>query len=305
MPRIAALVVTVVCVCLFAASPAHAGKDACKNVARDAQHSCLNDAQASYWTDVARCDNQAAGVKACSKDAKATLHDDQSSCDDQLKARKQICEDLGGGIYAPVIDPAHFVGAITNPLSPMVPGTTFVYEGETPDGHEHEEVFVTHHTRVILGVTCIEVRDTSTIEGALEEDTLDWFAQDDAGNVWYFGEESKQFHDGVLVGVEGSWMAGVDSALPGIVMEASPTVGDVYRQEFSTGTAEDMAAVESLSASGSVPFGDFSNALETREFSGLEPDALEHKFYTPGVGLVLTVDDVTGDRTELVSIETE
>src|SRR6185369_9184112 len=116
---------------------------------------------------------------------------------------------------------------------PLVPGTTFVYEGQTADGFGHDEFAVTHNTKVILGVTCVEVHDVATLDGDVVEDTLDWFAQDNAGNVWYFGENSKQLEDGLVVGVEGSWTAGIDGAKPGIVMEAAPAVGDVYRQEFS------------------------------------------------------------------------
>ena len=58
--------------------------------------------------------------------------------------------------------------------------------------------------------------------------------QDDAGNVWYFGEDSKEFQDG-SVSTEGSWQAGVNGAEPGILMEAHPQRGDKYYQEFSAG----------------------------------------------------------------------
>ena len=141
---------------------------------------------------------------------------------------------------------------------------------------------MTHNTKVILGVTCIEVHDTVMVDGELTEDTLDWFAQDSAGNVWYFGENSKELEDGLVVSLEGSWMAGVDGAKPGIVMKASPAVGDFYRQEFSLENAEDLAEVVSLNESVTVPAGTFNNCLETEETSPLEPDALEHKFYSAG-----------------------
>jgi len=119
----------------------------------------------------------------------------------------------------------------------MKRGTTFVYEGQTENGLDHDEVHVTNQTRMIDGVTCVAVQDTDTVAGMLSEDTTDWFAQDTDGNVWYFGEQAKQYSDGVLVGIEGSWMAGVNDAKPGIVMEANPKVGDLYRQEFAIGVA--------------------------------------------------------------------
>ena len=65
----------------------------------------------------------------------------------------------------------------------------------------------------------------------MTEDTTDWYAQQDNGDVWYFGEIAQQFEDGILVGIEGSWTAGMDGAKPGLVMLANPKVGDVYRQE--------------------------------------------------------------------------
>ena len=204
-----------------------------------------------------------------------------------------------------MIDPLHFSTNISNPYFPLKPGTKFVYEGDTAAGHEHDEVLVKHTTHKFLGVDCVEVRDTSWINGALEEDTTDWYAQDDAGNVWYFGEEAKQYAGGILIGIDGSWQAGVDDALPGIVMEASPAALDVYRQEYAISEAEDMADVVGLGKSESVPYtGPFNNALQTHEFSGLEPSASEQKYYVPNVGYVLSIDDENGERLELTEVHT-
>src|SRR5262249_41414501 len=153
-----------------------------------------------------------------------------------------------------------------------------VYEGPTAKGLEHVEFQVTHNTRVILGVTCTEIHDTSTVAGALSEDTLDWFAQDTAGNVWYFGENSETVEGGRVVSVEGSWIAGVDGAEPGIVMRAQPNPGTLYRQEFALGTAEDVARIVETGVSLVVPFGPFMNCWKTEDFSSLEPDVVENKF---------------------------
>jgi len=208
--------------------------------------------------------------------------------------------------YNPIIDPANFVSGIDNPYFPLTPGTTFTYEAETADGLETDVVSVTHDTKVILGVTCTVVTDQSTLDGVIEEDTLDWYAQDKEGNVWYFGEFTTQFENGVPVGHVGSWEAGVDGAKPGIVMLADPQPGASYRQEFLEGVAEDMAKVLRLNARVSVAYGDFENCLETKEWSPLEPGAIEHKFYARGVGLVL-ISELKGKtvRVELVGITTE
>jgi hypothetical protein len=209
-----------------------------------------------------------------------------------------------GTPYAPEIDPANFVSRIDNRYWPLQPGTTFVYEGTSDGESEHNEVAVTTETKTILGVQCVVVRDTVTVEGELTEETLDWYAQDKDGNVWYFGEDSKSYENGKVASTEGSWEAGVDGAQPGIIMPAEPKVGDEYRQEYYAGEAEDMAAVLQLGGSVTVPYGTFDNVLVTKEWSPLEPDVVEHKTYAPGVGLVLS-ESVQGEqeRLELVDVQ--
>ncbi len=210
---------------------------------------------------------------------------------------------LGGGLYDPEIDPANFVRHVTNPYFPLVPGTTMIYEKVTDEGIERVEVTVTDETKEILGVTCTVVRDVASLNGEVEEDTFDWFAQDKEGNVWYFGEDTRELKDGRVVSLDGAWEAGVDHARPGIIMKAKPRVGDAYRQEFFLGEAEDMGKVIGLNQSVSVPFGNFSGCVQTKDFSPIEPGHLEHKYYAPGVGLVLEVSiHGNGRRTELVSV---
>jgi len=195
----------------------------------------------------------------------------------------------GAPAYSPVIDPSDFSANIDNPYMPLQPGTTFVYDGQTEKGNEHNEVFVTDQTKIVMGIPCVVVQDTVLVDGTLEEATMDWYAQDKEGNVWYFGEDSKEYQNGQAVSTEGSWEAGVDGALPGIVMEAHPKEGDTYRQEFSKGQAEDWASVLATTETSSVPWGSYENVLVTNEWSGLDnPPVYEHKYYAPGIGFVMT-----------------
>jgi hypothetical protein len=177
----------------------------------------------------------------------------------------------------------------------LVPGTRFTYTGTNQKAPVVDIVAVTRNTKTISGVKTIEVRDQVYESDVLIEDTLDWYAQDDQGNVWYFGELATQLPAGTH---DGSWTAGMDGAQPGYIMEADPTVGDIYCQENAPGIAQDAAQVVSVSASRSVPFGSFTgNVLQTKDYSLLEPKN-ENKFYGPGVGLLEALS-ITGPSEDI------
>jgi hypothetical protein len=206
----------------------------------------------------------------------------------------------------PLPAPSQFVAVIDNPYYPLIPGTTLEYRSETSEGTETNTVEVTHETKTILGITATVVHDQVFLEGELTEDTYDWYAQDVTGNVWYLGEASCEVEDGECVSIEGSWEAGVDGAMAGIVMWADPAAhqGETYRQEFLAGEAEDVAKVIGTNASVEVPYGEFTRCIETMDFSPLELGVREHKFYCPGTGLVLEVTSREGRvRNELVDIK--
>jgi hypothetical protein len=219
----------------------------------------------------------------------------------------------------PAIDPANFVDVIDNPYFPLTPGTTFTYESRSPDGAllERVETTVTSDTKEILGVTCVVVEDkTYDANGNLIESTLDYFAQDVDGNVWYFGEDTRSFEDG-HVSKEGSWLAGKhvpggDIAEPGIIMLASPDKGDIgvtYQQENAPGIAQDEAKVVDLNEVVMLDVNDdkvtYNQVIVTEDINPLEdPVPVENKFYAPNVGLVLTIDVNTGESLELVGITT-
>ena len=190
-----------------------------------------------------------------------------------------------GTEYNAEIDPSNFVARVDNPYLPFIPATKFVLEGRTDEGLEHEEVIVTDDTKEILGVTTTVVHDQITIKGKLFEDTLDWYAQDAQGNVWYFGEDTKSY-SGNKVSTEGSWEAGVDGAEAGIIMPADPQVTDSFRQEFYAGHAEDMGWVVEVGQKASTPAGAFTDVVNTLEWTPLEPKVVVQKSYAPGVGII-------------------
>jgi hypothetical protein len=192
-----------------------------------------------------------------------------------------------GEPYHPLIDPADFVETVDNPYFPLAPGTRWVMEGEGESAGEVTTTEVTTETKTILGVVCTVVRDEVDADGALQELTFDWYAQDRAGNVWYFGEKTAEYEGGEVSSTAGSWEAGVDGAQPGIIMPVDPVVGLTYRQEFLAGEAEDLAKAVELNATADTPAGSYDDVLVTEDWTPLEPDVVERKFYAPGVGLVM------------------
>jgi hypothetical protein len=188
--------------------------------------------------------------------------------------------------YHPKIDPSKFSPQITNKYFPITAGKTFVYTGTKDGSPERVEMKILKKTRTILGVKCAVVSDIVTKNFSLVEKTTDWYAQDTSGNVWYFGEDSKDYMNGVVTTTAGSWEAGVDNALPGVQIHAKPVVGIRYRQEYRPGIAEDMAKVLAVGLTRTVPAGTFHNVVETYDTDPLNPDKLEHKWYAPGVGMI-------------------
>ena len=199
-------------------------------------------------------------------------------------------------IPTPTPDPADFVPRIDNPWLPLTPGNRWVYTTTSSQGVQTDTVTVLADTKVVAGVTATVVQDVATDEdGATVGDTYDWYAQDTAGNVWYLGEDTTA-HDEGKPDKAGSWEAGVDGAQAGIVMLATPRIGDGYRQEYLVGAAEDQARILSLTASVNVPFGDFAGVLQTEDTTPLEPSLVKRKYYARGVGVVREEDVSGGDE---------
>jgi len=206
----------------------------------------------------------------------------------------------------PLPPPSDFVSDITNPFFDLQPGTTFTTQ--SPDGSEVDTFVVTRQTKLIDGVVCHVIKDTALVDGEVVEKTNDYFAQDKAGNVWYFGEDTKEFENGKVVSTEGTWRAGVDGAQPGVIMEASPHKGDSYDQENAPGVAQDHAVVLDVNGGAiTVRYGTFDHILVTEETSPLTPDEIEWKHYAEGVGFLLTKDGHAphDDLEQLVSIKVD
>jgi hypothetical protein len=228
------------------------------------------------------------------------------------------------------------------PLNPSGEAQTFVYHSETEDGCEVNKVIVDPNATegpgffggeyacikalevvdkvwLVEDKDCSEVTDGDLTDDTLSESTLDWYAQDIVGNVWYFGEDTCEILESGECDTAGSWTAGEDvadigsPAVPGVIILAAPTPGDFYQQEFYEGEAEDLGKVTRLNARVSLVLdhndaliGDeYDGCMKTKEWSPLERGAIEYKSYCPEApgGLVL-IEEHMGKtvRTELVDI---
>ncbi len=203
------------------------------------------------------------------------------------------------GEYHPAIDPANFTHIVNNPYFPLKPGTTTIFTEKEGRETRENKVTVTHDTKMIMGVKCVVVHDTVSLDGKLVEDTFDWYAQDKQGAVWYFGEATKEFKAGGRVITAGSWEAGVNGQ-PGIMMPANPKPGEPYRQEYSPNNAEDMGQVVATDETVTVPAGTYKDCVKTKDWSLLE-SGHENKWFAKGVGVVRS-QNTAGEVSELISV---
>jgi hypothetical protein len=225
---------------------------------------------------------------------------------DEEKAKPGARPTLPQGSQPVDLDPADFTTEIDNRYWPMAPGTRWTYRELDDEGKEVRVVVtVSSETKEIAnGIIARVVRDTVTGDGELIEDTLDWYAQDTAGNIWYLGEDTAEFEDGKLRSKAGSFEAGKDGALAGIAVPADPVDGMRYRQEYYEGEAEDNGEILSLDEQAEVPAGSYDDVLLTKDTITIEPNVLEYKLYAPNVGPVLVFGvSGGGGREELVKIE--
>jgi hypothetical protein len=223
-------------------------------------------------------------------------------CGGGSKSSSSGSSSLPHGTTPSKLEASNFTTEIDNPYWPMRPGSHWVYREVENGEAQRVDVTVTDRTKVLGGVSARVVHDQVTRKGQVLEDTYDWYAQDSDGNLWYFGEDTKEYESGKLKTTEGSWAYGVDGAQPGVVVPADPKQGMSYREEYYAGHAEDAAEVLNVGSQVQVPYGQFKGAMLTRNYSSLEPTVEEMKLYARGVGPVmeLLVSGGSG-RTELLS----
>jgi len=299
----------------------------CSAAARSLHLACGFDVREEDFISRAGCisTNDAARADECLEEISEERDEEVEECDDVFSARLELCEllddaphavDFGEEFADNFVDPRDIGGSVVpNPWFPLVAGNHWVYEGTSVDEDDGEEVTetitvtVTDKVKMIQGILCVVVQDTAEEDEEIVESTDDWFAQDVDGNVWYCGEISQnfEFFDGdepeeaELVDIDGSWKSGREDARAGMLLPFAPVVGQVFRQELLITDAEDAVEILSLEGTESTPAAACnSTCLVTKDFTPLEPDVEENKYYLSGVGLIVETDLESGERVELI-----
>ena len=128
---------------------------------------------------------------------------------------------------------------------------------------------------------------TDVQAGELIEKTIDYFAQDKAGNVYYFGEDVNEYANGHVVSHEGQWRVGRDTDKPGVLMPAHPKVGDSFRSEDIPGIAVEKDRVVASGLTRRIGGHTYRHVIRIREHATTpKPAEVEFKTYAPGTGVI-------------------
>ena len=299
-------------------------RGACTQSASALYTSCRLGASVGAYATRAVCVNLADAEERaeCVDEIDDAREEALEECSAQREARQDLCEVLGEAPYEPDMDPALFQDprhpTRANPYFPLAVGSSWVFE----EDDERIEIEVLDETKRIAGVDCIVVNDRVLGDGALVEDTDDWFGLRTDGTVEYCGELARDFEvfsgddpeAPQLVAIDGSFKAGVDGAKSGTIMMGIPLVGTTYRQEWFANEAEDVGTVVSTTyrygqnafLDAGVPralaqlFCANGDCVVVADTSTLSPDAYEHKFFARGVGIFLETKPRTGEFVPLV-----
>jgi hypothetical protein len=174
---------------------------------------------------------------------------------------------------------------VTNPLHPTSRLRSALLLGEAEGEPLRVEVTLLRRTKTIgcggQKVKTLESQYVAFLGGRIHEVALDWYAQDDEGSVWYFGEDVFNFEDGVVADTEGTWLAGKDGPAA-MIMPTEPEVGDVYRPENIPGLVFEEVTVQKVGQTVEGPRGSVDEAIVVRELH--QDGKFENKTFAPGYG---------------------
>ncbi len=214
-------------------------------------------------------------------------------------AQASVAQPAAGRFSAPL--------AVDNPMFPLVAGTQFVYQGKIVEGGEskpHSVVFtVTDLSKMVDHVRTVVAWDRDFLEGRLQEQELAFFAQDDRGKVWNFGEYPEEYSSGKFTGAPSTWIRGAGGAYGGIHMLGQPRVGARYREGLVPAIEfDDVSRVARAGQVTCVQAGCYRQVLVVDETSPNDPTSGHQiKYYSPRAGLV-RVAARGGDSQEFLTL---
>jgi len=187
---------------------------------------------------------------------------------------------------------------ITNPLNPIGELRSALLLGHVEGRRLRVETTLLPGTRGIrIGgqtVHALASQYVAWVDGRIEEVALDWYAQDDAGAVWYLGEDVFNYDAGAVADTEGTWLAGRDGPAA-MIMPAEPRLDDVYRPENVPGIVFEEVTVREIGKRVRGPRGPVDGAIVVDE---LHVDGgREDKTFAPGYG-----EFRTGSKTEVEAL---
>jgi hypothetical protein len=220
-----------------------------------------------------------------------------TGCSQKPGLGQDFFTNVGHHAYLAPFHPANFhhPTVITNPYYPLAVGATWRWKGQFRNQPYDQEDVVLNYTRKIDGVVTRPEVDRDLVKGKIIAGSIDYYAQDDQGNVWYLGEATEHYVGGKLTDHADSWIAGKGGALPGIFMPAHPTQGKrSYQQEYAPNVAADVEHIVNISRSVCEPVRCYAHVVQANETTVLSPGVLAAKYYAPGVGLI-GEDTLAGD----------
>lgn len=302
----------------------HQRGGACSATSTLMQSACQAEVRDDYFVEIAKCLNESEFLERieCRRDARESYREERQVCGEQLEARLDVCAAIGQAPYDPRFEPEDFETSLTalsrpNAYFPLQVGHQWVYGGD-----EDIQIDVLDETKWIDDITCFVVRDVVYVDDRLVEDTDDWFAVSKLdGSIWYCGEEVKdyEYFDGdspsvaELVAIDGSFKVERDGDRAGVVFPGQPVVGEVFRQEFSLGNAEDIGEIlsttygwgeddelDELVPEELAEYLCHSDCVVVAEYTPIEPGVFERKYYARGIGFFLGTNPEDEESVQLI-----
>lgn len=198
-------------------------------------------------------------------------------------------------IDASICEPgvATFRSGSTNPYYPLLAGSTSILEGTEGGAPIRIERRATGETVIIQGVTTRVVEVKTLRDSVLAEVTRNYFVETTEGTVCHFGQDVDEYENEQVSGHDGTWRAGSAGAKPGVIMPATPKVGDVYFQSLADDVAVEQGRVTAVGATMTFAGMSYDNVITVLESDPLDDAAgcaEKTKLYAPGAGEVAVAE---------------